>query len=150
MTTRKLLNELYSLEIHDLTKFLTKHHNGLLTQPIDKIVEEVGKISKKLSGTQQEQVETILAYALCKTENDDEADFEYDSGDDPGVDFSTATSDVAQKRHDERKHLDKKRDAIQHGMKNISNARLQNPNDPALEEKCSSLKKQQHILKRKS
>ena len=137
MTTRKLFDELCALQISDVTRFLKKHEEDFVAMSIIDFVKEIDKISAKLPPQSQEKVEIILAYTLKELEEREEDEY---------FDIVEKSSSLEEKRNSDAKHEKHKKENIQHAMEHLSKELVQNPKDPQLATKRTSVQKQNHIL----
>ena len=143
MTTRMLFDELYALNFSELNRFLRKNEDELVNKSIKDFTDEVSNISSKLPTEQQAKVETIIAYTLKDLEEKNYSDLCYLSE----IDTIPDTGDARQqKRISDAQHTENKRANISHGLKHIGQEIVKNPHDSKLNEKCASMKKQNHLL----
>lgn len=143
MTTYKLYQELYALEVSKLNQFLDKNKQKLLKQPLTEFVKRTQRISSTLPSNQQELVEIVLAYALKENDENKESDEEYE----PDTMLYYEIEDLFQeKRYNDTKHTADKKTAIEHAKKHLGKELESNPHDSQLNSKRNSIKKQEHLL----
>jgi len=142
MTTNKLFDELYALQIPKINQYLDKNKPKLVQQSITECTKRIQRISATLPTEQQELVDVVLGYALKEKEEENASE------EDTVLASSSFAKDTSlqDKRYSDAKHTAHKKENIEYAEHYLGKELKNNPHDPQLTAKRSSVQKQKHLL----